>query len=195
MLNACGRAPAPLLPPQEKADWETAKRLLGESGFIRRLVELDKDNIGDRVLRALQRVVSDPSFTPELVGSGPCTGRAQTRRCCLDLPGAFAALPSAAPDKPAWLPIAAGGQAVQGRPEHVPLGARHGHLRPGLQGCRAQEAGAGGSAGGAGRHQQPPGWQEGAAGRHQLKGRPMLLNCCVIAIPALESRQAAVFGR
>ncbi len=34
---------------QEKADWETAKRVLGDAAFIKRLVEYDKDNIPDKV--------------------------------------------------------------------------------------------------------------------------------------------------
>ncbi len=34
---------------QERPDWETAKRLLGEATFIKKLVEYDKDNIPDKV--------------------------------------------------------------------------------------------------------------------------------------------------
>jgi hypothetical protein len=33
---------------QERPDWDTAKRLLGESTFIKRLVEYDKDNVPDK---------------------------------------------------------------------------------------------------------------------------------------------------
>jgi dynein heavy chain len=34
---------------QEKPDWDTAKRVLGEATFIKRLMEYDKDNISDKV--------------------------------------------------------------------------------------------------------------------------------------------------
>ena len=34
---------------QEKPDWPSAKRLLGDSGFLLKLVALDKDNVSDKV--------------------------------------------------------------------------------------------------------------------------------------------------
>ncbi|EFJ52773.1 dynein heavy chain 3 [Volvox carteri f. nagariensis] len=52
---------------QEKPDWETAKRLLGETTFIKRLMEYDRDNIPDKVVRNLKRVIDDPTFTPDQV--------------------------------------------------------------------------------------------------------------------------------
>ncbi|GIM01954.1 hypothetical protein Vretimale_6722, partial [Volvox reticuliferus] len=52
---------------QEKPDWETAKRLLGETTFIKRLMDYDRDNIPDKVVRNLKRVIDDPTFTPDQV--------------------------------------------------------------------------------------------------------------------------------
>jgi dynein heavy chain len=37
---------------QEKPDWDTAKKLLGDSDFMRSLQEFDKDNIPVRLLPA-----------------------------------------------------------------------------------------------------------------------------------------------
>jgi len=51
----------------EKADWDTAKRVLGDSSFIKRLVEYDKDNMSDRVTRLLKRIIEDPQFTHDQV--------------------------------------------------------------------------------------------------------------------------------
>ncbi|GAX73618.1 hypothetical protein CEUSTIGMA_g1069.t1 [Chlamydomonas eustigma] len=52
---------------QEKPDWDTAKKVLGESGFVKRLVDFDKDNIHDRVVRGLRRIIDDATFTPDQV--------------------------------------------------------------------------------------------------------------------------------
>ena len=52
---------------QEKADWDTAKRVLGESGFMRSLLEFDKDHIPDDVMRRLRKYTDSPEFTPEAV--------------------------------------------------------------------------------------------------------------------------------
>jgi len=51
----------------EKADWDTAKRVLGDNGFIKRLVEFDKDNLSERSVRLLKRIIDDPQFTPDQV--------------------------------------------------------------------------------------------------------------------------------
>lgn len=52
---------------QEKADWDTAKRVLGESGFMRSLLEFDKDHIPDAVIRRLRKYTDSADFTPEAV--------------------------------------------------------------------------------------------------------------------------------
>ena len=52
---------------QEKPDWDTAKRVLGDSGFMRSLLEFDKDHIPDAVMRRLRKYTDSPDFTPEAV--------------------------------------------------------------------------------------------------------------------------------
>jgi len=52
---------------QEKADWDSAKKVLSDSQFVRRLMEFARDHIPDSVVRRLRRVVDDPEFTPEQV--------------------------------------------------------------------------------------------------------------------------------
>ncbi|XP_061765226.1 dynein axonemal heavy chain 6 [Nerophis ophidion] len=50
-----------------KADWASAKKLLGDSNFTRYLVEYDKDNIKPQVLAKLQKYINNPDFVPEKV--------------------------------------------------------------------------------------------------------------------------------
>ncbi|KAL0028415.1 hypothetical protein WJX77_005025 [Trebouxia sp. C0004] len=52
---------------EEKADWDTAKRVLGDSGFMRSLLEFDKDHIPDGVVKKLRKYTDSPEFTPEAV--------------------------------------------------------------------------------------------------------------------------------
>lgn len=52
---------------QEKPDWDTAKRVLGDSSFMRSLLEFDKDHIPDAVMRRLRKYTDSPDFTPEAV--------------------------------------------------------------------------------------------------------------------------------
>merc|ERR1719335_952959 len=48
--------------------WETAKReLLGDCQFLRRLMEFDKDNIPERVIRRLQPYIDNEEFVPETI--------------------------------------------------------------------------------------------------------------------------------
>ncbi|XP_066570029.1 dynein axonemal heavy chain 6 [Amia ocellicauda] len=53
---------------QQKPDWSTAKRLLGDPGFLKRLVSLDKDSLPEKVFLKLRRYSQNPDFTPEKVG-------------------------------------------------------------------------------------------------------------------------------
>ena len=44
----------------EKPDWDTAKKVLGEPAFMRSLLEFDKNNIPESVIRKLRRYVARP---------------------------------------------------------------------------------------------------------------------------------------
>ncbi|KAM6949562.1 LOW QUALITY PROTEIN: dynein axonemal heavy chain 2 [Aplochiton taeniatus] len=48
--------------------WAEAKRQLGESNFIKALVNFDKDNISDRVLKKIGQYCTQPDFQPEIIG-------------------------------------------------------------------------------------------------------------------------------
>ncbi|XP_069482525.1 dynein axonemal heavy chain 6 [Ambystoma mexicanum] len=50
-----------------KPDWQTAKQLLGDSNFLKRLLEFDKENIKPQVLQKLQKYINNPDFVPEKV--------------------------------------------------------------------------------------------------------------------------------
>ncbi|XP_053520536.1 dynein axonemal heavy chain 6 [Artibeus jamaicensis] len=50
-----------------KPDWSTAKQLLGDSNFLRRLLEYDKENIKPQILAKLQKYINNPDFVPEKV--------------------------------------------------------------------------------------------------------------------------------
>ncbi|CAF4281953.1 unnamed protein product, partial [Adineta steineri] len=51
-----------------KSDWATARQVLGDSGFISRLTNLDINNISDRTYRKLLQYSRNPEFTPDLIG-------------------------------------------------------------------------------------------------------------------------------
>ncbi|CAF1414036.1 unnamed protein product [Rotaria sordida] len=53
---------------QSKPDWATARQVLGDSGFISRLTNLDINHISDRTYRKLLQYSRHPQFTPELIG-------------------------------------------------------------------------------------------------------------------------------
>ncbi|XP_028284655.1 dynein heavy chain 6, axonemal [Parambassis ranga] len=50
-----------------KPDWSSAKQLLGDSNFLRRLTDYDKDNIKPQILLKLQKYINNPDFIPEKV--------------------------------------------------------------------------------------------------------------------------------
>lgn len=52
---------------QEKPDWETAKKILSDTNFMKSLVEFDKDNIPDNVIKKLKKYIDDPNYVPETV--------------------------------------------------------------------------------------------------------------------------------
>jgi Microtubule-binding stalk of dynein motor len=51
----------------EKADWETARKVLAEANFMKSLFDYDKDNISEAVMKRLQKYLDNPDFTPEAV--------------------------------------------------------------------------------------------------------------------------------
>ncbi|XP_030042289.1 dynein axonemal heavy chain 2 [Microcaecilia unicolor] len=48
--------------------WAEAKRQLGESNFIKQLINFDKDNISDRVLKKIGQYCAQPDFQPDIIG-------------------------------------------------------------------------------------------------------------------------------
>ncbi|KAK2155716.1 hypothetical protein LSH36_233g08055 [Paralvinella palmiformis] len=48
--------------------WSEAKRNLGEQNFIKQLMNFDKDNISDRVLKKIGQYCAQPDFQPEIIG-------------------------------------------------------------------------------------------------------------------------------
>mmetsp|Transcript_3151 Transcript_3151/g.13662 ORF Transcript_3151/g.13662 Transcript_3151/m.13662 type:complete len:4229 (-) Transcript_3151:2367-15053(-) len=54
---------------KEKTDWASARKVLGDTGFMKRLFEFDKDNISPKTLKRLEKFVNREDFTPEIVQS------------------------------------------------------------------------------------------------------------------------------
>merc|ERR1719409_952145 len=53
----------------EKADWDTAKKVLSDTKFLDRLKAFDKDNIPAAVLKKLEKFVVKPEYQPDTVGN------------------------------------------------------------------------------------------------------------------------------
>lgn len=75
--NACWRcgltdcfllAQAVCILKQEKPDWDTAKRVLSDTGFMKSLLDFDKDNIPDAVIKRLKKWVPLPTASMVLAG-------------------------------------------------------------------------------------------------------------------------------
>uniref|UniRef100_UPI00398F6457 dynein axonemal heavy chain 6 isoform X2 n=1 Tax=Pristiophorus japonicus TaxID=55135 RepID=UPI00398F6457 len=50
-----------------KTDWASAKQVLGDSNFLKKLMEYDKDNVKPQILQRLQKYIQNPDFVPEKV--------------------------------------------------------------------------------------------------------------------------------
>ena len=47
--------------------WDSAKKVLGDSQFMNRLLNYDKDNIDKKVIKQVIKYYDNPDFTPEVV--------------------------------------------------------------------------------------------------------------------------------
>jgi len=50
-----------------RTDWASAKVLLGDSNFLKRLYDYDKDNIPEALLKKLKKYTDNPKFVPDAV--------------------------------------------------------------------------------------------------------------------------------
>ena len=50
-----------------KTDWDSAKKVLGDSQFMNRLLNYDKDNIDKKIIKQVIKYYDNPDFTPEVV--------------------------------------------------------------------------------------------------------------------------------
>uniref|UniRef100_A0A8C2GSU6 Dynein, axonemal, heavy chain 6 n=1 Tax=Cyprinus carpio TaxID=7962 RepID=A0A8C2GSU6_CYPCA len=50
-----------------KTDWASAKQLLGDGNFLKKLMDYDKDNIKPQILQKLHKYITNPDFVPEKV--------------------------------------------------------------------------------------------------------------------------------
>ncbi|CEL99773.1 unnamed protein product [Vitrella brassicaformis CCMP3155] len=53
----------------EKPDWDSAKKVLSDTGFLARLKNFDKDNIPQPILKKLEKYVQKPEYSPDSVGA------------------------------------------------------------------------------------------------------------------------------
>jgi len=50
-----------------RTDWATAKSVLGDGNFLKKLYDYDKDKIPDNILKKLKKYMDNPKFNPEAV--------------------------------------------------------------------------------------------------------------------------------
>ncbi|CEM11721.1 unnamed protein product [Vitrella brassicaformis CCMP3155] len=50
-----------------KEDWSTARQIMGDVNFVRRIFDYDKDHVPERLLQKLQTYLDDPQFDPQAV--------------------------------------------------------------------------------------------------------------------------------
>jgi dynein heavy chain len=52
----------------QEPSWGEAKRQLGDQNFIKQLVNFDKDNISDRILKKIGQYCAQPDFQADIIG-------------------------------------------------------------------------------------------------------------------------------
>ena len=52
-----------------KPDWDSAKKVLGDTQFMNRLINFDKDNIPEKIIQKLQPYIENEDFTPKKIES------------------------------------------------------------------------------------------------------------------------------
>lgn len=50
-----------------RTDWAAAKVVLGDTNFVKKLQEYDRNNINEHILKKLKAYIEHPDFTPEKV--------------------------------------------------------------------------------------------------------------------------------
>ncbi|KAL4237693.1 Dynein heavy chain 14 [Mactra antiquata] len=53
---------------QKKPDWPTAKMMLGDPNFLKKLLQFDKNSLPDKVFHKLKKYTKHPDFNPDSVG-------------------------------------------------------------------------------------------------------------------------------
>ena len=51
----------------QQTNWDSAKKVLGDSQFMNKLVNYDKDNIPPKIIKGVVKYYDDPEFEPEIV--------------------------------------------------------------------------------------------------------------------------------
>jgi len=54
-------------PIVSRTDWASAKVVLGDSNFLKRLYDYDKDNVPEALLKKLKKYTDNPKFVPDVV--------------------------------------------------------------------------------------------------------------------------------
>lgn len=52
-----------------RTDWASAKQVLGDTNFLKKLQEYDKDRIPDSTMKKLKEYIDHPEFVPDLVAT------------------------------------------------------------------------------------------------------------------------------
>ena len=83
-----------------KPDWDAAKKLLGESDFMSRLFNYDKDKIPAKTIKLLKAYIDNPQFTPTIVGNTSVAAKS----LCMWVTAIDVCVPPLAPSSPPFPP-------------------------------------------------------------------------------------------